>query len=606
MALRKNYLHSTYKSTHYIRHLHQHSGDFLSPSQMSGWDILRNPRLNKGLAYTIEERQRLGIHGLMPPGVRDQSTQAEIAMAIVRRFTNNLNKYMYLNDLRDRNEKLFFRIIKDNTEELMPIVYTPTVGLACQTYGLLYRVAKGLFISKYDKGRMFEVLKNWPIQDIRAVCVTDGERILGLGDLGCFGMGIPIGKLALNTALGGVRPHLCLPVTLDLGTDNEALISDPLYIGLREHRVRGEEYYALVDEFVSAIVKRYGQGTLIQFEDFTTPNAFFFLDRYRNKYCTFNDDIQGTAAVILAGIKASERITGISLENHNNILCFGAGAANMGFVDLCVCELENGGMSIEKARGKIWLFDLDGLITSDRPNLDAHKKLYAKDHPHIKDLANLIKEIKPSILIGASAAAGAFTPEILNLMAQFNKRPIIFALSNPTAMAECTAQEAFDHTEGRVIFSSGSPFPPVQYNGKTFRTGQGNNAYIFPGIVLGILQAGVYHVVDEFFLIAAQTVADYVEESDLQLGRLYPSLKNLHPVSLEIATRIAEYSYCKGLASVYPEPEDKKKYIQAHMYSTDYVPIMVEPWEWPKQKSISIKPIDEQFIAAIGETKEKG
>lgn len=581
-----------------LRQVHGCAGDAISPSQMGGWDVLMNPRLNKGLAFTIEERQRLGLHGLMPACQRTQDQQAKIAMALTRRFANNLNKYMFLFDLKMRNEKLFFKIVKDNTEELMPILYTPTVGLVCQTYGLMYKSARGLFICKYDRGKIKNVLKNWSVPDIKAVCVTDGERILGLGDLGSFGMGIPLGKLTLYTALAGVRPHLCLPITLDIGTNNEELLEDPLYIGLREKRIKGDEYYSFIDEFVSAVVHMYGQDTLIQFEDFSTPNAFFLLDRYRNNYCTFNDDIQGTAAVILAGIKSSERLTGIPITQHIFFL-FGAGTANMGFADLCICEMKNSGLSLEEARSRIWLFDIDGLITVDRQNLNPRHKQFAKNREPTKDLIQLIKDIKPSVLIGASASAGAFTPEVLSTMSQINKRPIIFALSNPTVLSECTAQQAYDHTEGRVIFSSGSPYPPVEYNGKTYHPGQGNNAYIFPGIALGVLQ-GVHHIVEEYFLIAAQTVADFVLDSDLQTGRLYPSLKNLQDVSLEIATRITEYAYCKGLASTYPEPVDKRKFIQETMYSTEYVPILVDPWPWPEAKST--KPIDERYIKTVGKS----
>ncbi|XP_029167571.1 NADP-dependent malic enzyme-like isoform X5 [Nylanderia fulva] len=565
------------------RDIHEVSGDVVPINMVKGIGHLRDPRLNKGLAFTLKERIALGIHGLQPPRFKTQEEQLALCKASVMKYSEDLNRYLYLVELQERNERLFFRLLSENIEQMMPIVYTPTVGLACQKFGVIYRRPRGLFITIYDKGHIYEILNNWPEQAVRAICVTDGERILGLGDLGACGMGIPVGKLALYTALAGIKPHQCLPITIDVGTNNEQLRNDPHYIGLNKPRSQGAEYDELIDEFMAACVQKYGQNVLIQFEDFGNHNAFRFLDKYRNKYCTFNDDIQGTAAVAVAGILASKRITKKRMAD-NKFVFLGAGEAAIGIADLCVKAMEADGCSQQQARDSIWMMDIDGLLVKNRPegNLEGHKIWYAKDYKVMKTLIEVVKEVKPTVLIGASAAAGAFTPEVLREMAKNNERPLIFALSNPTSKAECTAQQAYDNTDGRCVFSSGSPFGEVKYNGKTYKPGQGNNAYIFPGIALGVIGTGVHHITEDLFLISAQAVADHVKDEDLQKGSLYPPLNTIRECSIDIAIKIANYAYAKGgLASEYPEPKDKREFIISKMYDANYDSPLPNLYDWP-------------------------
>uniref|UniRef100_A0A673L1H4 Malic enzyme n=1 Tax=Sinocyclocheilus rhinocerous TaxID=307959 RepID=A0A673L1H4_9TELE len=459
--------------------------------------VLQRDLLLKGMAFSLEERLQLGIHGLLPPCFLSQDVQVLRFLRNYELKKDDLDRYVFLMGLQDRNEKLFYRVLTSDIERFMPIVYTPTVGLACQQYGLTFRRPRGLFITIHDRSHISTLLQSWPEKDIRAVVVTDGERILGLGDLGCYGMGIPVGKLALYTACGGMPPQQCLPVMLDVGTDNEELLKDPLYIGLRHKRIRGQAYDELLDEFMKAITDRYGVNCLIQFEDFANINAFRLLSKYRNKYLTFNDDIQGTAAVAVAGLLAALRITKSKMCNHT-IVFQGAGEAAMGIAELIIMAMEKEGLPREQCIKKIWMVDSKGLIVKVRLSLK---------HAQMKKLEDVVKELKPTAIIGVAAITGAFTEKIIKAMASFNERPIIFALSNPTSKAECTAEQCYTLTEGRGIFASGSPFDLVTLpDGRKFYPGQGNNAYVFPGVGLGVTACAMRHIPAYIFLITAEVI----------------------------------------------------------------------------------------------------
>lgn len=533
-----------------------------------GIALLRDPRWNKGTAFTARERDLLGLRGLLPPHVGTQEEQVARVLENFRRLDSPLSRYILLEALLDRNEALFFRVITDYPDEMMPVIYTPTVGLACQQFGHIYRRARGLYVSAEDRGRVAELMANWPDPEAAIIVVTDGERILGLGDLGANGMGIPIGKLALYTACAGMHPRRCLPVMLDVGTNNEALLADPLYIGLRQRRLQAEDYDALVEEFVQAAAARF-PGIVVQFEDFANHNAFRLLRRYRDRICCFNDDIQGTAAVTLAGILSALRVSGGRLAAQT-FLCFGAGEAATGICDLIVAALCDEGLDEATARRRCWMLDSRGLVVAERRDLAAHKRPYAHDHPAVGDFLAAVEALRPSAILGAGATPGAFTREVVEAMARINERPIVFALSNPTSHAECTAEQAYAWSAGRALFASGSPFDPVTLDGRRYVPRQGNNSYVFPGVGLGLVAVRAAQATDAMFLAAARTLAGMTREADLGQGSLYPPLSEVREVSARIASAVAEIAFQDGLAGI-ARPEDLPGYIRGQMYDPHYV-----------------------------------
>ena len=531
-----------------------------------GVAVLRDPLLNKGSAFTAAEREALGLRGLFPPHISTQEEQVARFMRSLQRLPDALEKYIALNALHDRNEALFFRVIVDHIDEMQPIIYTPGVGLACQKFGMIFQRPRGVFITPDDRGHIAELLRNWPHQ-AGLIVVTDGERILGLGDLGANGMGIPVGKLALYSACAGVHPSLCLPVMLDTGTDNEELLSDPFYMGLRRRRLRGQAYDDLVDEFMTAAQEVF-PGVVIQFEDFANQNAFRLLEKYRDRACVFNDDIQGTAAVALAGLFSALRITGQQIQDQT-VLFLGAGEAATGIADLVSTSMAAQGLDEKAARQRCWLVDSKGLVVRERTDLAHHKLPYAHEHKPVTDFLEAIRALKPTAIIGVSAVGGAFTREVLEEMARINERPIVFALSNPTSQSECTAEEAYRHTGGLALFACGSPFDPVALDGKTFVPRQGNNSYIFPGIGLGAVMSKASRITDEMFMGSAHTLASLTTESDLAQGSLYPSLSRVREVSAHIAAGLAKTAYRRGVASS-TEPEDLLALANATMYDPHY------------------------------------
>jgi len=533
----------------------------------TGAALLRDPVLNKDAAFTEEERETLGLRGLLPARVQTMEEQVERTLENFRKKGNNLEKYLFMISLQDRNKTLFYRVVIDHIQEMMPIIYTPTVGQACLEYGHIFRRPRGVFISAKDRGRISELLRNWPQREVRIIVVTDGERILGLGDLGADGMGIPVGKLTLYTACAGIHHAHTLPVTLDVGTENEELLNDPLYIGLKQRRLRGAAYADFVEEFIVAVEEVFPRP-LIQFEDFGNVNAFRLLERYRDRICALNDDIQGTGAVALAGLYSALRIRGGKLKEQK-FLIVGAGEAGLGIAALIVAALAEEGLTPEEARQRCWFVDSQGLVVKGRGDLSGRKLPYAHDYEFIWDLQEIVETLKPTALIGVSGKQGLFTRPILEAMGKLNERPIIFSLSNPTSRAECTAAEAYTATGGRAIFASGSPFDPVDLEGKKLVPAQGNNVYIFPGVGLGVIASGARHVTDDMFFAAAQTLASLVTADDLVQGSVYPPLARIREVSAAIAAAVAEVAFRKDLATK-PRPEDIPAFIKSLMYEPGY------------------------------------
>ncbi len=518
------------------------------PPGLRGQALLHDPHVTKGTAFSPAERDALGLRGLLPPRVFSIEQQMARVLRNFRGKPNPLEQYVFLTALQDRSDTLFYRVLIDHIAEMMPVVYTPTVGEACRSFGHIYRRPRGLYVTVEDQGRVRDVLANWPDRDPAIIVVTDGERILGLGDLGAYGMGIPIGKLSLYTACAGVPPDRCLPIMLDVGTDNEELLHDPLYTGLVRRRVRGAEYAALVEEFVVAVSEMF-PNAILQFEDFATENALGLLARYRDRLASFNDDIQGTAAVTLAGLWAAGRITGRSLADQR-LLFLGAGSAATGIADLIVAALVRDGLSVEEARRRCWFVDSKGLVVRGRSDLAVHKRPYAHDHAPATTLLDAVTLLKPTAILGLSAQGGAFTEPVVRTMAELNQRPIVLALSNPTSKAECTAEQAYQWSDGRAVFASGSPFAPVNWLGRDHHPGQGNNAYIFPGLGLGAIACGARRITDPMFLAAADTLAASVSQEALDRGTLYPPLGEIRTVSAAIAAAVIEVARREGNATV--------------------------------------------------------
>jgi malate dehydrogenase (oxaloacetate-decarboxylating)(NADP+) len=531
-----------------------------------GYALLRDPHTNKGTAFSDEERRNLGLEGLLPPVPTSLAHQIARIHTQLAMLDNDLQKYLFLSDLQARNETLYYAVLMSDPAGFMPLVYTPTVGEASQKFDHIFHAARGIYLPISAKGSIKELLSNWPQKDVRFIVVTDGERILGLGDLGVGGMGIPVGKLALYTACAGVPPELCLPITIDVGTNNAALLEDPLYLGLRQSRVRGEPYYAFIDEFVEAVHELFPKSC-IQWEDFANMNAVPILAKYRDRICTYNDDIQGTASVALAGIYAALRISGQKLTDQR-FLFLGAGSAATGIAELISQAMAMEGLTLQQARNRNNLFDINGLLTSSRKLMD-FQKLFAIEHAPIGDFAEAIKALRPTGIIGVSTVPKLFNQKVIEAISEMNERPIIFPYSNPTSRSECTAEEAYTWSKGRAIFASGSPFPPLTVGGKHFVPGQGNNVYIFPAMGMAVYATEAKRVTDEMFIVAAKAVAEQVGQDSLDVGLIYPPQSEILTASLHVAARIAEHIFDHGLARI-ARPQDISRLIGDKAYVPAY------------------------------------
>ncbi len=537
----------------------------------TGASLLANARLNRGTAFSLADRRKLRIEGLLPPVANTLEVQIARVHAELAALDTDLQRYVFLSDLQSRNEVLFYAVLMSDPAAFMPLVYTPTVGEACEKFDHIFRASRGMYLPITATGRLRDVLSNWPQPDVRFIVVTDGERILGLGDLGVGGMGIPVGKLALYTACAGVPPQLTLPVTLDVGTNNHALLEDPLYLGLRQNRVRGAAYDAFIDEFVQAVQDLFPKCCL-QWEDFANFNAVPILERYRDAVCTYNDDIQGTAAVALAGILAALRITGQTLADQR-FLFLGGGSAATGIAELVSEAMALEGLPVAQARTRNWLFDVNGLMVASRTDLAGFQRPFAHDHAPVSAFVAAVEAIKPTAIIGVSTVPKLFNQAVIEAMARINERPIVFPYSNPTSRSECTAEEAYKWSAGRTVFASGSPFPPVEIDGKTLVPGQGNNVYIFPAMGMAVLATEARRVTEEMFIVAARAVAEQVTEANLAIGLIYPPTSNIFAASLHTAGRIAEYIFDHGLAGI-PRPDDIAAHIRARAYQPVY-PVQV-------------------------------
>jgi malate dehydrogenase (oxaloacetate-decarboxylating)(NADP+) len=537
-----------------------------TPIKNTGYTVLHDSLVNRGTAFTAAQRKEAGLEGLLPPGVDTLEIQVARVHTQLDMLDTDLQRYLFLMDLQSRNQTLFYAVLMSDAAKFMPLVYTPTVGEACQKFDHIFRSTRGLYLPISAKGRLKELMSNWPQKDIRFIVATDGERILGLGDLGVGGMGIPIGKLALYTAVAGVPPELTLPIMLDVGTNNQTLLDDPLYLGLRQQRVRGDEYHAFIAEFVDAVQTLYPKCCL-QWEDFANFNAVSILESYKDKICTYNDDIQGTAGVALAGLYAALRITGQKLTDQR-FLFMGAGSAATGIAELISEAMVMEGLTIEEARGRNWLFDINGLVESTRTDLADFQKPFAHQHAPCKSFVDAINAIKPNGIVGVSTVPKLFNQAVIEAMSKVNVQPIIFPYSNPTSRSECTAEEAYKWSNGKAIFASGSPFDPVTLGAKTFVPGQGNNVYIFPAMGMAVLATQSKRVTQQMFIVAAKAVAEQVTQEDLNTGLIYPPQSQILAASLHTAAKVANYIFDQGLARV-ERPTD----IAAHIKELAYKPV---------------------------------
>lgn len=536
---------------------------------LPGSEILDNASLNKSTAFTEAEKSALGLIGLVPDVTETLDLQLRRVLMQLGHKSSDLDRYVYLVNLLDHNETLFYKTIMSDPARFLPIVYDPTIGEACLKFGHIYRQTRGMYLSITRRGHVRDVLRNWPVKDVRFICVTDGGRILGLGDLGANGMGIPIGKLQLYTAAAGVPPTGLLPMYLDAGTNNETLLQDPLYLGLRRPRPSQEELFSFVDEFVEAVQDVF-PDCCIHFEDWTGTDAVHLLDRYRDKVCCYNDDVQGTAGITLAGMINACKIKGTQLKDES-YLFLGAGSAGIGLSNLLCSALVEEGLTLEEARGRIHMFDVNGLLESTRTDLVDFQRPYAHPHRPMKpgELAAAVEEFRPSTLIGVSTIGGAFDQAVLEAMARVNERPIVLALSNPTEHAECTAEQAYRWTQGRVIYAAGVQFPPVVYGGQIFLPGQANNFYIFPAVGMAIYATRATRVTDQMFIEAARAVADQVTPQQLQQGALYPLQADILEAEIRTAARVAKLVFDSDLARV-ERPADCEAFIRSHVYRPEY------------------------------------
>jgi len=558
--------------------LHRTASNQACQISLSGYDLINSPRLNKGTAFSDHERDVFGLHGLLPPHVGSLDDQIERRIQTLRHQPNAFNKYAFLRDLQDTNETLFYALLLRNIEEMLPLVYTPTVGEGCQRFSEIWRKPRGLFLSYPNKDRIDQILNHSRYDGVKCIVVSDGERILGLGDQGAGGMGIPIGKMALYTALGGIHPEHCLPVLLDVGTDNEDRLKSPIYIGWRHHRVRGEEYDTFVDVFVNSVKKRWPH-VLLQWEDFAGSNAARLLARYKDQLCTFNDDIQGTAAIAAATLLSAINVTGVPLEQQK-IAVLGFGTAGIGITNLLAQFMQEKGISEQEARHRFYALDRYGLVTEKGKDVRPEQRPYARKEQEVQSwtqpnreitLLDVMRHAKPSVLIGVSGQAGAFTEEAVREMARNTIRPVIFPLSNPTSSSEATPQDLVDWTEGRALIGTGSPCEPVSIWGKKVAIDQTNNSYIFPGLALGIIASKAKRVSDAMVMAAAKELARLVPTQKDKKARLLPSLSDSRRLGRSIAQAVGRQAIQDGQAQVAGE-DSLERELQANIWEPEYVP----------------------------------